>query len=115
MSEEDKVAPEQTMVNGAIDNTLVVTLRKAVIANGEEVKELKFREPTAADIERCGSPVHIELFTGSDQPKMTYETKSMFAMMCALAAVPPSTIKQLNAKDWEFAALMIAHRFFLPD
>lgn len=110
------MAEEQKEVNGVVDNTLVVPLRKAVIANGESVMELKFREPTAADIERCGTPVMFDMgaLTG-DTPKMTYENKAMFAMMATLAAVPPSTIRSMHTKDWEFAALQIAYRFFLPD
>jgi len=108
---------EEKPANGepVADNVLVVPLRKAVIANGDEVKELRFREPTGADIERCGTPVSFEWVAGSDVPKMSYENKSMFAMMSTLAMVPPSTIRMMNAKDWELAALMIAHRFFLPD
>jgi Phage tail assembly chaperone proteins, E, or 41 or 14 len=110
------MAEEKPAVNGVevADNSLLVPLRKPIMANGEQVSELRFREPTAADIERCGSPVHFDTFSG-EMPKMTYEPKAMFAMMSTLAAVPPSTIRSMNTKDWEYAALMLAHRFFLPD
>ena len=95
------------------DDFVVVKLRKPIKANGEELSELKFREPTAADIERCGNPVNID-FQSGDSPKMTFDAKSMSAMMSTLAAVPPSSIRQLNTRDWNSAAWNLAS-FFLPD
>src|SRR4029077_7161990 len=117
MADEPEVkTDEPKKVNGVevASTDLVIPLRKKVIAHGEEVQELKFREPTAGDIEVCGTPVMIDFLTG-EQPKMTFETKAMFAMMSRLAGVPPSTIKQLHPKDWGYAALALAHRFFIPE
>lgn len=92
---------------------MVITLRKSVIANGEEVKELKFREPTGGDIEACGNPVLIDMF-GRDTPQVSFDAKSMTSMLARLALVPPSTIKQMHPKDWNNAAWMISN-FFTPD
>jgi hypothetical protein len=100
---------EASKLNGA---DITVALRKAVIANGEEVKELKFREPTAGDIDRAGNPVLLDMF--SDPPKITFDAKAMTTMMAALAAVPPSTIKQMHPKDWNTAAWQLAG-FFMPE
>jgi hypothetical protein len=112
---EAKTVDEPKKVNGAeISTDLVITLRKEVNAHGDMVKELRFREPTAGDIEICGTPVMIDFMTG-EMPKMTYETKAMFAMMSRLAGVPPSTIKSMHTKDWGMAALALAHRFFIPE
>ena len=111
MADEKTETPH---VNGNDANELVVRLGKPLIAHGDEVTELRFREPTAADIEACGSPVTID-FLNQAEPKMVYETKAMFAMMSRLAAVPPSTIKSMRTKDWEYAALALAHRFFIPE
>jgi hypothetical protein len=107
---------EPKKVNGAEVTTtdLIIPLRKKVIAHGEEVQELRFREPTAGDIEICGTPVMIDFLTG-EMPKMTFETRAMFAMMSRLAGVPPSTIKAMHPKDWGYAALALAHRFFIPE
>jgi hypothetical protein len=104
---------EAKPVNGAVAAELVVTLRKSVIAHGDEVKELKFREPTAGDIERCGNPVNIDFISG-EVPKMTFDAKAMSAMMSQLAGVPPSTIKQMHPRDWNSAAWSLAS-FFMPD
>jgi hypothetical protein len=113
MSDDHDTDKTPATVNGAATADVVVKLRKPVQAHGEEMTELRFREPNAGDIEACGSPVTMD-FYNNDEPKMVYETKAMFAMMSRLAAVPPSTIKSMNTKDWEFAALALAHRFFIP-
>jgi hypothetical protein len=108
----DDPKAEAKTVNGAESTDIVIVLRKAVIAHGDEVKELRFREPTAGDIEKCGNPVNIDFFSG--KPKMTFNEVAMSAMMSQLAAVPPSTIRSLNTKDWNTAAWELAS-FFMPD
>jgi len=98
--------------NGAVVSLPKISLRKPVMGgDGEEVSELTFREPTGADIEKVGNPVSVDF--SQDPPKISYE-KPMSAMIAALAEVPPSTVKLMNARDWENAALLITN-FFLPD
>jgi len=105
---------QQPKANGAA-GPIIVKLRKPVHGgDGVEVNELKFREPTAADIERCGNPVNLDFMSGSETPKMSFDVKAMSAMMSTLAAVPPSSIKQLHTRDWNTAAWSLA-TFFLPD
>jgi hypothetical protein len=99
-------------VNGKEVKLMKVVLSKAVIANGEEVMELMFREPSGGDIMRCGNPVNVDF--SQDPPKISYEPGAMTRMLAQLATVPPSTIERLTAKDWETAALMVTG-FFLPD
>jgi hypothetical protein len=107
------MADETAPANGASVWPIVLKLRKMVIANGEETKELRFREPTPADVERCGDPVNIDFMSG-DTPKINYDPKAMSMMMAILAGVPPSTIKQMHIKDWESAKLMLTGPF-MPD
>jgi hypothetical protein len=92
---------------------LKIELRKPVIANGEEVKELKFREPTGGDIERCGNPVNIDVLSG-ETPRITFDSKAMTQMMSLLAGVPPSTIRAIHPKDWNTIAWQLVS-FFTPD
>jgi len=87
-------------------------LRKKVIANGEEVDKLEFREPTGGDIERIGCPIVLSIF--ENQPKPIYDGAVMTQMMAHLAVVPPSTIRQLDPRDWQNGAMMLFH-FFVPD
>lgn len=108
-----EIKAETKPVNGAQINEWVFKPAKPVIAHGDEVTELKFREPTAADIEACGSPIIFNLYADEGQPKTRVDPKVMFAMMSRLAIVPPSTIRQLSAREWEYAANVLMHRFFL--
>ena len=103
---------EKLKENGA-PSSIVQLLRKSVIANGDEVKELTFREPTAGDIERVGNPVVIDMLSG-DIPKITFDAKVMTQMLALLATVPPSTIRQMHPRDWNSAAWQLAS-FFIPD
>ena len=100
---------EKPKINGEAFEPIVIKLRNKIIANGEEVDEITFREPTAADIERVGNPVNID-----PEYKVTFDSKAMTQMMSILAAVPPSTIRQMKTKDWNTAAWSLAS-FFLPD
>lgn len=102
----------ETKTNGA-PSPLVINLRKPVMANGEEVSELTFREPTAGDIEMVGNPVNLDFLSG-ETPKATFDTKAMTQMMSRLAAVPPSTIRQMHPRDWNTAAWSLAS-FFMPE
>lgn len=106
---------EQEQVNGTpVGGPLIIKLRKAIASGGgEETMELKFREPTGGDIEQCGNPVIIDMFSG-ENVKLTFDEKKMTAMMSRLAAVPPSSIRMLNTKDWNSIAWQLVH-FFTPD
>ena len=81
---------------------IVIDLETPVMAHGEMVKQLKFRRPTGGDIMALGDnyPIHIEWSTGLIRPN----PPAMGDMMSALAAVPPSTIKALDAEDWSTCA-----------
>jgi hypothetical protein len=98
--------------NGAFE-PVVVKLRKSIMVGDEEISELTFREPTAADIERCGNPVNIDFISG-DTPKMTFDVVAMSKMMSTLSGVAPPIIKRLNTRDWNTAAWNLAS-FFLPE
>ena len=106
------MAEEEAKTNGQAP-PMKIGLRKPIQANGEELKELTFREPTAGDIERCGNPVIMDVF-GGETPKITFDEKKMSAMMCQLAAIPPSSIRSMHPKDWNTAAWTLVN-FFMPD
>jgi hypothetical protein len=83
-------------------------LRKEVVAHGEKVMKLTFKEPTGGDIERVGNPVAM------GAGGIHFEAPIMSAMMSHLAGVPTSTIRMMHSKDWSNAAFTI-WGFFVPD
>lgn len=91
---------------------LVMPLRKKVQAHGEMLEALTLREPTGGDIERIGQPVIFNIF--DPQPRPVYDTPVMTAMISHLAQVPPSTVRNLDPRDWENIALGMFY-FFMPD
>lgn len=90
---------------------IIVGLEKPVMAHGEMVSALSFREPTGGDIEKAGLPITIDFENGV--PRLTINTREMGAMMSELAAVPPSAIKMLSASDWSSCAWKLSG-FFVP-
>src|SRR4051812_44514670 len=106
MADEEQ---EQPKANGAAIEPIVVKLRKSIIANGDEINEITFREPTAGDIERVGNPIIVDVF--AEKPMITFDSKLMTQMMSVLAAVPPSSIRLMHTKDWNNAAWRLANFF----
>ena len=86
-------------------------LSRPIQAHGEEVRVLRWREPTGGDIELAGNPVYLD-FSGA-QPTITFNEKKMAAMISLLTAIPPSSVRQMTAKDWNAVAWRL-FRFFTP-
>ena len=86
-------------------------LSKPIQAHGDELRILRWREPTGGDIERAGNPVQLD-FSG-ENPTMTFNERKMAAMISTLTAIPPSSVRQLTAKDWNAIAWRL-FRFFTP-
>ena len=83
-----------------------IPLSKPVQAHGEEVGELKFREPTAGDIQACGYPLVI----GHDE-SVSFDGSAMVKMIGRLADIPPSSAQQLSFRDFQACATHIASFF----
>ena len=76
---------------------------------GQMVKQLAFRQPTGADINRYGMPVRF-LPDGS----AIIEERKMTMMMASLAGVLFPAMEQMDARDWMACALKV-QGFFIPD
>lgn len=76
---------------------------------GEEIREVKIREPRAGDINRYGNPVRInrEDEVVIDERKMTY-------IIAALTDILPPFVETMDPRDWNSVAYRL-RRFFLPD
>jgi len=91
----------------------VFKLRKPIQAHGETMKELRLREPTARDITKAGFPLTMTQ-TGVTGLQMVFEEQKMALMMSELAVIPPSSVAQLDPRDWSTVATWLAS-FFVPD
>lgn len=71
---------------------MIFELTKA-IKHGEEVlTSIELREPTTKDIKVYGFPIAFET--------KDIKTDVIFKYVCALAALPPSVVDQICAKDF---------------
>src|SRR6516162_9097899 len=90
---------------------LVVKLINKPIRNtkGEQIHELKLREPRAGDINRFGNPVRI-----NQDGDVVWDERKMTYMIAALADVLPPFIEDMHPRDWNTVAMKLRN-FFLPD
>jgi hypothetical protein len=95
----------------ANDDPLSHILTRPIQAHGEEVAVLKWREPTGGDIEKAGNPIVISGM-GGGEPKLSFDEIKMTKMISQLAAIPPSSVRMLMARDWNAISLKI-FRFFM--
>jgi tail assembly chaperone E/41/14-like protein len=93
------------------ESNLEHKLSQPIRAHGEEVHFLRWREPTAGDIERAGNPIIVDFF--GEKPTLTFNEKKMSAMISELCRIPPSSVRQLTAGDWNVIAWKLV-RFFMP-
>lgn len=83
---------------------------KPIIGNRrEQLTELTFREPTAADIIRCGNPVWIS----STTQEIFFDERKMTTMMAQLSGVLLPLLDALHPNDWNSCAYRL-RPFFLP-
>ena len=88
----------------------VKLLHKPIRDNkGGVVKELSFREPTGADINRYGNPVRV-----NQDGDIIIDERKMSFMMAALAGILPPFLEALDPRDWNSAAYRL-RGFFLPE
>jgi hypothetical protein len=96
IKQEDDASPP------ARPKQITIELTTPVQAHGETLKAITFRRPTGGDIMAMGEgyPIVIDWESG----RITPNPVVMGHMMSVLAAVPPSTIKSLDAEDWSTCA-----------
>ena|SRR5215475_14363809 len=89
---------------------VVRLLHKSIRGNNhEEITELKFREPTGGDINRCGNPCRIN-FEGD----VIIDEKKMSLIMANLSGVLSPLLEKMDPRDWTSCAYRL-RGFFLPD
>jgi hypothetical protein len=88
-----------------------VKLLHKPIRNGrnEEIKELSFREPTGADINRIGNPVRID-----QRGEIIIDDNRMLLMMGNLSGVLTPLLERMDPRDYNSCAYRLRN-FFIPD
>jgi hypothetical protein len=86
-------------------------LIRPVEAHGEKVEVLKWREPTAGDLAEIGISFEFNVH-GLPQPKLTVATFNN--LISILAAIPPSSVRQIAAADW-YVIVAKMSRFFVSE
>jgi Phage tail assembly chaperone proteins, E, or 41 or 14 len=85
-------------------------LHRAIRDNkGEEVRELSFREPSGADINRYGNPVRI-----NQEGDVVIDERKMTLIMAALTGILSPLLERMDPRDWNSCAYRL-RGFFLPD
>ena len=89
--------------------SIPITLSRPILAHGEEKKSILLREPNGKDIAACGYPFTIAAHL---EPRIS--GAEMRAMIAACAGIPPSSVDQLAANDFNMLAMHILG-FFLVE
>lgn len=77
-----------------MSGTVIVKLSRPAQAHGEEIKELRLREPNGDDFWNGGLPLSF-----SQGGATSVSMPDLLAMAARLAGVPPSTIRSLPSGD----------------
>lgn len=95
-----------------VNDDMTITLTAPVMAHGERLKALTFRQPICSDIMQIdeGWPVRIDYVGQQVIPC----PKPMGELLSILAAVPPSTVRALKGIDFTTCAQAVAVRHFPP-
>lgn len=87
-----------------------VKLSKPITANGEEVSELQFRDPTGEDVINYGLPMMFNE-DGMTDIKMNVVAK----YVQKLASIPLSSVRQIAPSDMAVLAVTVAGFFGEPE
>lgn len=85
-------------------------MHKPIFGNQhQEVRELSFREPTAADINRHGNPCRF-----NQDGDMVIDERKMTMIMASLSGILSPFLERMDPRDWNSCAYRLRY-FFLPD
>lgn len=103
MADEVYKPPE----NIAVEFPLTVPIK----AYGEEVKVIRMRKPTGADLVRVGNPVNF--YPYADPVKVEHDMSKVVAMAARLSNIPSASIEMMDSNDLIGMAWAMSP-FFIP-
>lgn len=74
-----------------------ITLKNPIEVAGEQITSLQFKDPTVADIRKCGMPFTVDTNNGS---RVVFDAEVIARYVSRLCAVPPSTVDKLSIPDF---------------
>ncbi len=96
----------------AAPGALTYRLKKPIVAHGQTVDELTFRQPTGADIIDVGeNPVVLDM--SRNPPLITHNARAMAAMIARLAGINPAALRQIDPTDFTEVCWLLTD-LFLP-
>lgn len=104
---------EETKKTDAPSQVYVVEypLDSPIVAYGEDVKILKLRKPTGADLVTVGNPVIF--FPYAEPVRVEHDMSKVVAMLARLSGIPSSSINLIGPTDLVGLAWAISP-FFIP-
>lgn len=90
------------------DISRTLELINPIVAHGETLTELKFRELTTEDVITCGQPFPIPT-TDTDEIDVNFQTTKKYIVR--LAGIPESSVKAMSPGDFIKASYMVAGFF----
>ncbi len=84
-----------------------IQLTEAIKFGDEEITELDLRKPTIEDITRTGYLYTLDPKTQSP----IFDAKIVVEYLSRLSSLPPSTIKQMSARDFDTARWYLLNFF----
>ena len=82
--------------------TVTMPLAKPIQAHGETLSALVLRSPTVKELRQCGAPRRL----GADK-SIVIDYEACAQLLVAICAIPPSSVDQLDAADFDEASLRI--------
>lgn len=86
-------------------NEKIFKLSKPISAHGEEITELKLREPTGRDIRECGFAHRISA------DGVNFSSNTVMTYIERLADIPPRSVEQIAPKDLFDLSIIISDFF----
>jgi hypothetical protein len=80
---------------------VTIKLAKPITAHGETLNELKLRAPTVAEMRVSGQPYRV-LPNG-----VQADYAACAQLLQVICAIPPSAVNQLDASDFDEAAMVL--------
>lgn len=77
-----------------------VPLKKPIIAHGEEVSELTFRDPTPEDVMEIGTPQLLLPSADGESVGIEIRAKVVGKYISRLGAIPLSSVKAMGLGDF---------------